>query len=163
MNPGPALSESAFYEAQEFRQVWLWIVLAGIAALVWSVLIVDLPSPDPVIFIIVLVFGIVFPIWFWVMKLEIKVEREILSYRFYGLQVRWKELPLKEIKSARAVVYRPILDYTGWGIRIGPKGWAYNAYGNRGVCIVRKNGKRFLLGSQRSGELAMVLQSGIGP
>jgi hypothetical protein len=162
MARGDRPPETSFSEVQKFRQVWLWIILTGIAALVWSVLIIELPSPDPVSILIVFVFGILFPVWFFEMKLEIRVEGDLLSYRFYGLQAHWKELPLREIKSARAVVYRPILDYTGWGIRIGPKGWAYNAYGNRGVCIVRRNGKRFLLGSQRSGELAKALQSGIG-
>jgi hypothetical protein len=162
MDSRPASSEKTFSEVQKFRQSWLWIILAGIAIVAWSVLLLGLPSPDPVSIIIVLVFGILFPVWFYEMKLEIRVEGGLLSYRFYGLQANWKELPLQEIESARAVVYRPILHYTGWGIRIGPKGWAYNAYGNRGVCIVRRNGKRFLLGSQRAEELAGVLQSGTG-
>jgi hypothetical protein len=156
-------SATKFAEVQKFRQLWLWIILMGIAALVWSVLLLRLPSPDPLSVIIVIVFGVLFPVWFYEMRLEIRVEGDLLCYRFYGLQARWKRLPLADIQSARAVVYRPILDYTGWGIRIGPKGWAYNAYGNRGVCIVRKNGKRFLLGSQRADELAKAIQSGRTP
>jgi hypothetical protein len=155
-------TEPTFYEAQRFRQIWVWILLAVIAVLAWYILALQLPSLDPISVIVVAIFGIVFPVWFYVTKLEVRVDETLLSYRMYPLQVRWKDLPFKEIESARSVTYRPVLDYTGWGIRFGPKGWAYNAYGNKGVCIMRKNGKRFLLGSQRSEKLAMALQSKIG-
>lgn len=58
------------------------------------------------------------------------------------------------IESAVARVYRPIMEFGGWGYRIGPSGKAYNARGNEGVQLVLKDGRRVLIGSARASELA---------
>jgi hypothetical protein len=42
-------------------------------------------------------------------------------------------------------------------VRFGPRGRAYNVSGNRGVEITLANGKRVLIGSQRSDELAAAI------
>jgi hypothetical protein len=61
--------------------------------------------------------------------------------------------------DARAVAYQPLLEYGGWGIRLGRRGWAYTISGNRGVQIALKDGKSFLLGSQREIEMEAILRS----
>lgn len=62
-----------------------------------------------------------------------------------------------EIASAEARQYRPIMEYGGWGYRIGPSGKAYNAQGDEGVQLTLKNGGRVLIGSQRATELAGII------
>ena len=62
-----------------------------------------------------------------------------------------------DIASAQARQYRPIMEYGGWGYRIGPSGKAYNAQGDEGVQLAMKDGGRVLIGSQRANELAGVI------
>ena len=59
-------------------------------------------------------------------------------------------------KSCEPRVYRPVLEYGGWGVRYTPfgRGWAYNVSGNRGVQLVMSSGRRALVGSQRPDDLA---------
>jgi hypothetical protein len=158
----PLKTEPAFSEVQRFRQVWVVILVGFIAVLSWAFLIGLLFKPDPssvgIVIIVFIIFGVIFPVWFLIMKLEIRVGGLFLSYRMFPLHLSWREVAIGEIASAEAVTYRPILEYGGWGIRIGCRGWAYNVLGNRGVFIRRKSGTCFLLGSQRPEELAAVIQ-----
>jgi len=76
-----------------------------------------------------------------------------------GLRVRLWPFPSAtyawtDIASAEVRTYRPLLDYGGWGLRFGPKGMAWNAYGTEGVQLVLRSGRRVLVGSQRADELA---------
>ncbi len=81
-----------------------------------------------------------------------------------GLQVRLWPVPFRtyawsEIASAEVRMYRPIVEYGGWGLRWGPSGKAYNAFGTEGVQLVLTNGNRVLVGSQRASELATALNT----
>lgn len=78
------------------------------------------------------------------------------------LYVVRRSLPFSEIESAEAVVYRPLRDYGGWGLRVSAKGKAYNMRGNRGVQLRLKNGGKVLIGSRRSDALARIIQTHIG-
>lgn len=159
-----------FSEEQRFHQPWIRILVAFVAAIAWYSFIVQViggepfgnnPADDFVVVIILAVFGIIFPVWFIIMKLEIQVTQDALRFRMYPLHLSWREHPLETIADADAVVYRPIREYGGWGIRIGRKGMAYNVSGNEGVQVTLRSGKSFLLGSQRAAELGQVLWSRI--
>jgi hypothetical protein len=113
------------------------------------------------VLIVLAIFGIAFPVWFRVMNLEIQVTGTMLRFRFFPLHLSWREIPFDSIARVMAVVYRPLREYGGWGIRFGKKGMAYNVSGDRGVQVTLKNGKSFLLGSQRAEELELVLRSRI--
>ena len=66
---------------------------------------------------------------------------------------------LRDVESCEVVTYRPLLHYGGWGWRWGGKrGWAYTMRGNRGVLVHLRNGKRFLVGSQRPEDLAAAIE-----
>jgi hypothetical protein len=41
----------------------------------------------------------------------------------FVLMWRTRHIPFAEIREAKAVTYRPILHYGGWGIRRGTNGW----------------------------------------
>jgi len=73
-----------------------------------------------------------------------------------GLQGLWRmrRVPLSDIRSAVEVRYDPAAEYGGYGIRSPAKGLAYIAGGNRGVQLELKDGRKLLIGSQRTGELA---------
>lgn len=90
------------------------------------------------------------------LRLVTEVRGDALYVRLYPFPFR--RIVLAEIANATVRRYRPILEYGGWGIRWGVRGMAYNAYGDRGVQLVLTDGRRVLIGSQRSEELAAVIQ-----
>lgn len=158
----------SYYEVQRFRQVWVWVVVICIAALAWYAFIQQIvfkqafgtnPAPDWALFLILAIFGVIFPAMFLVMKLEVLVTGQRLVFRMYPIHPRWKEVSAAEIEGAMASVYRPFREYGGWGIRYGRQGIAYNVSGDRGVLVRLSSGKTFLIGSRRPLELEAALQN----
>ena len=86
------------------------------------------------------------------MKTTVTPEGVTVSYGFLSTRVA-----LSDIARAQAVVYRPVRDYGGWGIRGFGNRRAWNARGDRGVLLVRRDGSTLLIGSQRSRELLSAL------
>jgi hypothetical protein len=87
------------------------------------------------------------------MKTTVTPEGVAVSYGFLGTT----RVALSDIARAEAVVYRPLRDYGGWGIRGFGRRRAWNVRGDRGVLLVRKDGSTFLIGSQRPRELLSAL------
>ena len=57
--------------------------------------------------------------------------------------------------------YRPLLEYGGWGVRLGPAGWAYTTGGNEGVQLRLRTGIPVLIGSKHPRELEAAVRVGI--
>jgi hypothetical protein len=74
--------------------------------------------------------------------------------RVKGLLFINRLIAFADIESAAARRYDPIMEYGGWGYRIGRSGKAYNAQGDEGVQLALKDGGRVLIGSARANELA---------
>lgn len=90
--------------------------------------------------------------------------RLITEVRDDGIYVRltpfpFRRIPFDEIASATVRRYRPLVEYGGYGIRYGWNGMAYNADGVWGVQLVLANGKKILIGSQRSEDLAVTVNA----
>ena len=73
-----------------------------------------------------------------------------LKFKFYD----WKNISKSYIRQ-----YQPIIEYGGWGIRIGlfGKGRAFNVRGNKGLQLEFKDNNKLLIGSNNSEELERVL------
>jgi hypothetical protein len=56
--------------------------------------------------------------------------------------------------------YRPLIDYGGWGVRLGPAGWAYTTGGDVGVKIRLRKGLPVLIGSRHPEELEAAIRAG---
>lgn len=87
-----------------------------------------------------------------ILCLKIEISEDLLRLRLgYFVPIARKSIPLKDILESRVVVYRPIRDAGGWGIRFGRfeghfcRFW--NARGNRGV-FLRTDKHRYVIGSQ---------------
>jgi len=66
----------------------------------------------------------------------------------YGVWPWLARIALGPVTSCRAVTYRPLAQFGGWGIRRGAGGIrAYTARGNRGVLLTLNEGRRVLIGS----------------
>lgn len=92
----------------------------------------------------------------WTMKMRTHVDEQGIRIRL--LYIVRRRIEFKEIANAEAVTYRPLRDYGGWGVRLGPKGKTYNMRGDRGVQLTLTNGGRVLIGSQRADELCRIIQ-----
>lgn len=87
------------------------------------------------------------------MRLETRIDRETISFRFVPFHRSWHIVRWNEVTEANVVTYNPIGDYGGWGIGSGKKGKAYNVKGNKGLLIRLKSGKNILLGTQQNQNL----------
>jgi hypothetical protein len=57
--------------------------------------------------------------------------------------------------------YNPLLEYGGWGVRLGPRGWGYMTSGKEGVQLRLREGLPVLIGSARPRELEVAIRAGI--
>ena len=57
--------------------------------------------------------------------------------------------------------YNPLLEYGGWGVRLGPKGWGYMTSGKEGVQLRLRKGLPVLIGSARPRELEAAIRAGV--
>jgi hypothetical protein len=155
-----------FHEVQQFRQIWLWVLILFITSIFWYGAIQQIvyhipfglnPSSDFILLMFWVFFGIGFPLFFYLIKLVTEVRGDGLYIRFFPFHFSFRKILLMDIKRHEVRTYNPIREYGGWGIRYGLKGKAYNICGNCGVQLELVNRKRLLIGSQRSEELANAL------
>ena len=65
---------------------------------------------------------------------------------------------MSDVRKAEAMKYRPFLDYGGYGVRLGLRGWAWSVSGDEGVLVETNDGSRLMIGSQRPKELEAVIE-----
>lgn len=158
-----------FEEIQYFRQRWVWLLVLLIcgAQIVAALVHMLLPVLHPQAFqadpkAIYTGSGTLFftafliPFLVWKMNLTTRVTGDGIELRFAPFPKR--VISLVEISKVYARQYRPIREYGGWGIKGTFKNRAYNVSGDRGVQLELVNGKRLLIGSQRSEELVRVIE-----
>ncbi len=155
-----------FREEQRFRQMWLWLVIAGTAGIAWYGFVSqvfwgrpfgDRPASDVVLTVIWLAFGIGLPVFFRALRLVTAVSPAGVHFRFAPFHFAYRVLPPAHVRSYGARTYRPLVEYGGWGIRSGRGGDAYNVSGDRGVQFVLADGKRILIGTRRPEEFVAAL------
>jgi hypothetical protein len=159
-----------FREEQRFNQWWLWLLILEPTSMMWYGAIQQLifdkpygtnPTSDTGISILLVLFGILLPLFMYSLRLITEVRQDGLYVRFYPFHLSFRQYPYESINSYQVREYSPLKEYGGWGIRYGMKGMAYNVSGNRGVQLEFKTGKRLLIGSQRPEELTSQMQIAI--
>ncbi len=82
--------------------------------------------------------------------LKVKITTEGIYYTFPPFFFKEKNISAAEIQFAEVRKYNPIMEYGGWGVRIGiRKGKAYNVKGEIGIQIYLKSDKKILIGTQK--------------
>ncbi len=147
------------------RQLWLWLIILIPVVIAWYTFIMQIvlgqpvgnnPAPDLVVWVIWLIFGIGFVLLLSTTKLITEVRRDSIYVSLFPFYSR--TIGLRDVVGYEAREYHPLLEYAGWGIRFAPaKKRAYTMSGNRGVELTLSTGMRFLIGSQRSDELAEMI------
>jgi hypothetical protein len=129
-----------FREVQKVNQIWVWLIVAIPVINSWygayQQLLLgepfgDNPDPNWMVFLLLLIFGVLFPLFIYFIKLVTEVRKDGLYVWFYPFQHSFKTFPFETIQNYEIRTYNPIIDYGGWGIRHGSKGKAYTITGNR--------------------------------
>lgn len=154
-----------FREVQRFDRLWMWLILLSVASVSWYLLFEALLGGVrglqlAILVAVAVLLGTALPFFLGALRLESEVRSEGILVRFYPLHMRPRLFAWDEIDHIELVEYRPILDYGGWGIRLGSKGWAYNVSGKEGIRISFKDGRRdLLIGSRHPLEFAGSIES----
>lgn len=140
------------------------LAAVGIVAAVFGfvLLVPPRPAPWPVALVLFAVFvGVVGLIL--APRLTVVVTSQELYVRVFPLWSR--RIPIDQIVEARAEDYRPIRDYGGWGIKwsLRDSSTCYTVAGTRGVRIVTRANKKYLVGSPDADALARAIESARQP
>ena len=158
-----------FTESQNFRQLWIWLLLI-LSALLGAVGIEVAYNSVPAeklgnffwVQVLVVVVAFSLPILLlYVCRLTTSITEHEVTLNFFPFHAFGgpKRIPLADISKAYAREYSPIGEFGGWGIRwVGRGKRAYNVSGNRGVTLELKDNSTILIGSQRSDELEACLK-----
>ena len=151
-----------FKESQKFTQWWLWLILTSILLLFVYGLYTQLylgqafgdnPMSDTGLIFSSVAVTVLFLMFFFI-KLKTTVNSEGIKMSF--LPFKRKKVVWSEVKNACVLNYGFV---GGWGVRLWTKyGTVYNIKGNKGLFVELKNGKKFLIGTQKEEELAKVIE-----
>ncbi|MGB5368800.1 MAG: hypothetical protein WBN18_00065 [Flavobacteriaceae bacterium] len=151
-----------FEERQKFGNIFLWVLTVFVMAVPLFGIIqqIFLKTPfgnNPMSDVGLIVFALgmlAFCIFFWSMTLITKIDAKAISVRyvpFFNKQFKWEDIDKAEI-----IKYR----FVGFGIRLSFKyGTVYNIKGNQGMALHLKDGKKYLIGTQKPGELQKTIDS----
>ena len=150
-----------FREEQKFS-LWLRSILFLMALLFIFLFSIDFsrqaPSAIPKVIGLVIFIGIA--VLFFLIKMETEVRLDGLYVCYSPFHLQFRKISRDDLSEFYARNYQPIIEYGGWGLRGSIRsGGAYNVRGSKGVQLVFKNGKKLLLGSQKSQELEEAIRS----
>ncbi len=139
-------------EKQSFSNKWIWTILLLVLCINTFVVVRHFNTVGSIGLLDLLPFliTVVLTLLFLNFRLEFSINNEGVSYRFFPIHNKMREIKRSEIVKITAIEYSPLLEYGGWGIRRGKTGWAYTISGNKGIFIQLANGKSVLLGTKQS-------------
>ena len=143
--------KTVFKEQQMFNQWWLWLILLGLLGFsCWNLLAQPVMNSSNIVFAVI---TSTIVLLFAMMKLITTINTEGIQIKFIPFvrkYVKWGE-----VKSAEVVDYGFV---GGWGIRLWTDyGTVYNTSGTKGLKVEMKDGKHFLVGTQKEEELMEVI------
>ncbi len=150
-----------FKETQRFSQWWLKAILfiplfEGLAFMLSDYQNKGEIQRDSVIFLAIVLVVVLF---IYMCKLVVDINEKGISYQFWPLQLKHKQIEWNDIEKAYIRKYEPLWEYGGWGIRGSFKnGKAYNIKGDIGLQLELKNGMRVLIGTGEQQKLESYLQ-----
>lgn len=152
-----------FKETQRFTQWWVWLFIMGMLALpiygiVQQIILKEPwgnnPMSDLGLFVFLLVM-IGFVYFFYAITLKTWIHPKGIVVSFFPF-FKKKQFQFKDIVSATVVSYRFV---GGYGLRYSTKyGTIYNIKGNKGLALTMKNGKKFMIGTQHSVQVAELVK-----
>ena len=147
---------SYFHEVQPLRQQRLFVVILVVVA----VIVLAVLSTGAARFVGAAIglgsLGLVAAVILSA-NLETTVDSDAITVAFHFLWPK-RRILVSQVRKAEATKYSPLLDYGGYGVRLGFRGWAFNVSGDEGVLVETSDGSRLMIGSQRPKELEAAIE-----
>src|SRR5690606_21779687 len=149
------MKNRVYSERQSFWNWWLVILFVGLFVwLSYPFLLSDKTfTSEDWVGLGVLILGLMLLF----VKLHTRIEKEGITIRFFPFVMKrtWRWGLLDGVYSKKY----SIVDYGGWGYRVGKNGIAYNTKGNFGLQLILKNGARIMIGTQRPEEVKDIVHT----
>jgi len=151
---------SHFKEVQRFDQWWIWMILLGVTIIpiygIYEQVIMGHSfggdSMSDIGLTLVFLLVLLLDLLFIYVKLITEISLDHINIKF--LPFAQKSIRWRDIESAEVVDY----GFLGYGIRLFTRyGTVYNGKGSKGLSLRLKNGKKFLIGTQKPIELIQFL------
>ena len=169
-----------FQEEQKFTQSWITLIVYGILALNLSVfgygfvrqILMEknwgnMPMSDTALVLTcILALGISagLLLLFHNAKLITTIHQNGIRVKFPPFFNKEKFFPKETINYIEVRQYNPILEYGGWGVRMGMrKGKAYNVKGNLGIQLKLTDNKKILIGTQKKDQAEWAIRKLMDP
>jgi len=147
------------HEERQHVAVWVHLVIA--VALGGTIVSLFLTPEETSPWWLVIPGVILIALYLLFTPMTVEIHSDAMYVRFGRIGwPRWV-FPLDQINDPRVVEFRPRLDYGGWGIRRGSKGYCLNQRGNRGVRVEQPGGT-YTVGSDDPERLLSALESAMG-
>lgn len=151
-----------FQEKQFINRWWLsMLILAIIVIVIGTAYYATINADEDTALVVSLIsLAITFPIVLGLLylRLETRIDNEGVTVKFKPFGFTKKHFSWSEIKKCYVRKYDSS-EFGGWGLRGIGRDWkAYFIYGNKGIQIVTRKDKEFLIGTQRPAAAKDVLK-----
>jgi hypothetical protein len=155
-------SKSADLSYYELQSCPIWLMLAIIGLILVSLipsLFVGGSHRNPSAGILaVIITALVFTSNMLYMRTKIAANKLKISFGFL-VPYYFRTISLAEIKSTKVVIFSPLTEYGGWGIKANAKGGrCLTMQGNTGVHLTFRDSKTLLIGSKSPELLASAIK-----
>src|SRR5919204_6104974 len=151
-----------YHEEQHFYGALTGLLILAMLFVVFvTVMAVFLSHPDEALLLAIApVVVVLIAALISLSHLDVDVTDTGVSIAFRGI---WptRRIAFEDIVGLEVKRYRPLLDYGGWGVRLGSAGWAYTTGGSVGVKIRLRKGVPVLIGSAHPHELEAAIREGV--
>lgn len=163
-----------FKESQRFNQWWLIALIVFVFLKIgYDLLIVYREEPKfntdaSSSLIISSIILILVTILIFSLKLKTRIDENGIAYQFSPFHIKAKNVSWESLNKCVVRKYSPIVEYGGWGFRgivrlkmfgVGENGRAYNIRGNIGIQMELKDGRKILIGTQKTEQAKQVIKN----
>lgn len=157
--------QGIIFKEKQYLPKWVWIIVIMISLLCWGIFYVqivlgkevgDHPMPDIGVVIMTIIFGIILPLLFLYISIEVQVTKKGILIDIKPIYK--KTFSLDHIMKINLIEVKPIQQFGGWGIRWNGQKLGYIFEGNSGIEIDLKNGKSYVISSKKSEQLYSVIE-----
>lgn len=156
-----------YEEIQQFPK-WRWYFVIILALLFWAFALVQLvldidignnPVSDYELTVLTAIFGVLFPIFFIIMKGRVQVTN--LGVRVRVFPIYRKFFKFSDILKVERTSIKPIQEFGGWGLRYNGKKWALLLDGQEGIELHFAKRRPFVIGTKNADQLLSVLEKNL--
>jgi len=153
---------SRYHEEQHFHDVLMGLLVLAMLFVVFvtTVAVVFSRPNDALLLAIAPAMIVLVAALISLSHLDVDVTDSGVSIAFRHL---WptRRIAFADIVGLEVKRYRPLIDYGGWGVRLGPAGWAYTTGGDVGVKMRLRKGLPVLIGTRHPSELEAAIRAGV--